>query len=72
MEADSQTASGTQHAEAPEGLLTKFEIAERLKIAPRTLEIWRQKGRIPFFKIGKSCRYRWNDVIEKLQSFRVN
>jgi excisionase family DNA binding protein len=66
------TASGTQRDTAVEGLLTKFDVAERLKVAPRTVDSWMKKGKIPFLKIGKSCRYRWQDVLEKLNSFRVN
>jgi excisionase family DNA binding protein len=69
---DCNIASGTHRDIAAEGLLTKFDVAERLKVAPRTVDSWMKKGRIPFLKIGKSCRYRWPDVIEKLNSFRIN
>jgi excisionase family DNA binding protein len=66
------TAPGTQRDISAEGLLTKFDIAERLKVAPRTVDSWMKKGKIPFLKIGKSCRYRWPDVLDKLNAYRVN
>jgi excisionase family DNA binding protein len=66
------TAPGTQRDTSAEGLLTKFDIADRLKVAPRTVDSWMKKGRIPFLKIGKSCRFHWLDVLEKLNAYRVN
>jgi excisionase family DNA binding protein len=58
---------------ATDGLLSKKEVAARLRISPRTLDQWMRRGkRVPFFKIGKSVRFRWPDVLEKLQTFRVN
>ena len=67
-----EAASGTQRDDVAEGLLTKFEIAERLRVAPRTVDSWMKRGRIPFLKIGKCCRYRWVDVLDKLDAYRVN
>ena len=69
---DCNIASGTQRDIAGEGLFTKFDIATRLKVAPRTVDSWMKKGKIPFLKIGKSCRYRWPDVLDKLNAYRVN
>jgi excisionase family DNA binding protein len=54
------------------GLLRKRELAEKLAISKRTLDIWMQKGRIPFLKVGRSVRFRLPDVLEKLQKYRVN
>jgi len=54
------------------GLLKKRELAEKLAISKRTLDVWMSKGRIPFLKVGRSVRFRLPDVLEKLQTFRVN
>jgi excisionase family DNA binding protein len=54
------------------GLLRKRELAEKLAISKRTLDIWMQKGRIPFLKVGRSVRFRLSDVLEKLNAYRVN
>ena len=58
---------------ASDGLLTKRELAARLRISTRTLDDWQRRGRIAFLKIGKSCRYRYGDVLDKLNAaYRVN
>ena len=57
---------------ASDGLLRKRELAEKLAISKRTLDVWMQKGRIPFLKVGRSVRFRLTDVLEKLNAYRVN
>ena len=54
------------------GLLRKTELAQQLAISKRTLDVWMQKGRIPFLKVGRSVRFRLSDVLEKLNTYRVN
>ena len=54
------------------GLLRKRELAPQLAISKRTLDVWMQKGRIPFLKVGRSVRFRLSDVLEKLNEYRVN
>jgi excisionase family DNA binding protein len=57
---------------ASDRLLKKRELAERLGVSSRTVDDWQRRGRIVYLKIGRSCRYRWRDVIERLSQFRVN
>jgi excisionase family DNA binding protein len=57
---------------ASDGLLTKRQLAPKLQIAPRTLDLWMRKGRIPFLKVGRTVRFRLGDVLEKLSTYRVN
>jgi predicted site-specific integrase-resolvase len=57
---------------ASDDLLDKIELAKRLRISPRTLNIWMRAGRVPFLKISKTVRFRWDDVLQKLNAFRVN
>jgi excisionase family DNA binding protein len=66
------SADSAANDRASTGLLRKRELAEKLAISKRTLDVWMQKGRIPFLKVGRSVRFRLSDVLEKLQSFRVN
>jgi excisionase family DNA binding protein len=59
--------------DASNHLLCKKELAQRLRTSRRTIDNWQRLGRIPYLKIGKACRYRWADVLEKLNArFRVN
>jgi excisionase family DNA binding protein len=57
---------------ATDGLLDKREVAARLRISPRTLDVWMRNKRVPFLKIGKSVRFRLPDVLAKLNAYRVN
>jgi excisionase family DNA binding protein len=65
--ADTQDIQGASNV-----LLTKRELAPKLKIAPRTLDLWMRQRRIPFLKIGKSVRFRLDDVLTQLSRYRVN
>jgi excisionase family DNA binding protein len=69
MRTSDETATNDR---ASVGLLRKPELAEKLAISKRTLDVWMQKGRIPFLKVGRSVRFRWPDVLEKLNAYRVN
>jgi excisionase family DNA binding protein len=51
---------------------TKQDVARRLKCSTRTVDAYMAAGRIPFIKIGRTVRFRWSDVIEKLSECRVN
>lgn len=57
---------------ASDGLLTKRELAIKLRVSVRTLDDWMRRGRIAYLKIGKTVRYRYGDVLEKLSTLRVN
>ena len=54
-----------------ERLLSKKELAPRLNVAVRTVDSWMQRGLLPYLKIGRSVRFRWSDVMEGLERFRV-
>jgi len=45
-----------------EPFIGKPEAAQRLGIKPRTLDQWLHDGRIPFYRVGRSCRLRWSEV----------
>jgi excisionase family DNA binding protein len=54
-------------------ILAKNETADRLKISMRTLDQWMRSRRVPFLKIGKTVRFRWQDVLAHLEhNCRVN
>jgi excisionase family DNA binding protein len=57
---------------ASDVLLDKPELAVRLRISKRTVDAWMKKRRLPFIKVGKTVRFRWPDVLEKLSEYRVN
>ena len=69
MRTSDETATNDR---ASVGLLRKRELAEKLAISKRTLDVWMQKGRIPFLKIGRSVRFRLSDVMQRLNDYRVH
>jgi excisionase family DNA binding protein len=57
---------------ASEGLLNKWELAAKLRIGKRTVDLWMHQKRLPFIRIGRTIRFRWSEVLEKLNAHRVN
>jgi excisionase family DNA binding protein len=66
------TSNSATVDDASDGLLDKPELAAKLRISKRTVDVWMKKQRLPFIKIGKTVRFRWPDVLEKLNGYRVN
>jgi excisionase family DNA binding protein len=63
MNLKSDTSIGSQ-------LLTDKGVAEKLSVSTRTIIDWRNAGKIPFIRIGRSIRYRPESiaaVLEKLE-----
>jgi len=52
-------------------LLTKKELAQRLKKSVRSIENWMKLRYLPYIKIGHSVLFRWRDVVEALDNFHV-
>ena len=48
-------------------LITKTELAKRLKVSTRTIDLWVNENRIPKIKINSSARFDWNDVLDALK-----
>ena len=46
--------------------LSGEEVMEYLHISPRTLQEWRDTGKIPFIKIGGKVLYRQKDIESRL------
>ena len=66
------------HGDTPQnsdGLLTKSEAAELLKVSGRTVDNWCYKGILPYSKIGQSrnavVRIRRADVETMLSTHRI-
>jgi excisionase family DNA binding protein len=51
-----------------EELLRKEEVAEILKISPRTVWKWKHSGMLPFVEIApRTYRYRRGDVLRMIE-----
>jgi excisionase family DNA binding protein len=52
-------------------LVTEDELSGLLKICKRQLYNMRMRGEIPYFKLGRSVRFRVGDVLEALDRMRI-
>lgn len=67
MKHDVFTPPATATGPAPDGVLTRKELAAHLRISLRTLEEWQRDGAVPFIKLGKVVLFHWPDVIAHLR-----
>lgn len=63
----SQNQTATPQTVTPAKILNGEELSKELGITVQTLMKWREKGRIPYFKIGSAIRYDLNKVLETLE-----
>jgi hypothetical protein len=66
---------GRANAEREDGenaMLTKKELAARLKVTVRTVENWQRAGLLPYLKISSVILFDWREVREHLNTnFKV-
>lgn len=51
----------------PAELITKKDLAKRLKVCVRMVELQTNQGIIPIIRIGSAVRYCWSDVLTALK-----
>ena len=49
-------------------VLTKKELAKRLKVCERTVETMCNEGTIPRIVFGRNVRFKWSDVLAALEA----
>ncbi|MBA4150300.1 MAG: excisionase family DNA-binding protein [Verrucomicrobia bacterium] len=54
--------------DARDEMLTKKELAAKLKVGVRTIERLMQSGRLPFLKLPNLVLFHWPDVLEQLKA----
>ena len=60
-------------ADPRDEMLTKHELAAKLKVSVRCIENWQRAGHLPFIKIGSVVLFFWADVVTHLKTnFQVN
>jgi excisionase family DNA binding protein len=58
-------------ARAGDPVLTKKELAVRLRVTTRTIDGWMKEGYLPYIKIGRSVRFRWTEGDRQLADLEV-
>lgn len=55
-----------------EEYIDKAEVGKRLRMRPRTIDDWMKRGLLPYYKVGRSVRFKWSEVTTHLaQTCRV-
>lgn len=68
-----RTSLPVSESSLSERLLSKAEIAAFFGVTPRTVDAWMRQRRICYFKIGRTVRFRFADVIAHMEArYRVN
>ena len=52
-------------------LLTDKEVAEKLHASVRAVIDWRNAGKLPFIRIGRSIRYRPESIAAVLEKLEI-
>jgi hypothetical protein len=56
-----------------DGLMTKTDLAGFFEVKSRTVDSWMSRGKVPYFKIARTVRFRLADVLASLnESNRIN
>ena len=65
MQIDPDSPIGSQ-------LLTDKKVAERFNVSVRTVIDWRNAGKIPFIRLGRSIRYRRESIDALLEKLEIS
>ena len=71
LELTPEPVASTAVSHAGDELLTKRELAARLKKSPRCIEQWMRRRYLPYIKIAHTVRFRWRDVLEALERLTI-
>ena len=45
-----------------EPYIDKGEVGRRTQMRPRTINDWMKRGLLPYYKVGRSVRFKWSEV----------
>lgn len=72
MKENASTTTGHEPANPESEYLTKIEVAQLFKLTTRCIDSWIALGRLPYYKIGRTIRFRRSDIREYLdRHYRV-
>ena len=58
----SDAISNMTQSSTAEPFIDKGEAGKRLAMRPRTIDDWMKRGLLPYYKVGRSVRFKWSEV----------
>ncbi len=72
MTNQNESVRGAAAGGEPDVMLTKRELAGRLRLTVKTVEKWQRQGLLPYLKVSKVVLFHWPDVVGHLKAnFRI-
>ena len=68
MSAATPNTTASPLADPRDEMLTKEELAAKLKVTVRCIENWQRAGHLPFLKISSVVLFHWPDVLAHLKA----
>lgn len=61
------TRVGPEVVDGVEPFIDKPEVGRRTGMRPRTIDDWMKRGFLPYYKLGRSVRFKWSEVEARLR-----
>ncbi len=61
----------TNSSNEEDPLMTKFEVAEMMKVSHGTVHNWKEAGLISFYKISNRIYYKKSEVLDAIKKFQL-
>ena len=69
----SGTCTASKSETAPSlAFATKAQIAKGVRVSTKTIETWVRERRIPAYKVGRTIRFKLDEVEAALRAFRTD
>ena len=66
MSINNREPNAVSHDPEP-SLWDKPDVAKFFRRTPRTIELWMAAGYLPYFRIGRTVRFRRADILKRLE-----
>ena len=68
MKLNASLNNGHEPAALGSEYLTKPEVAQLLRLTTRAIDTWMARGLLPYYKIGRTVRFRLSDIQDHLNN----
>lgn len=68
MKRETEQTNQTVIVPDTEPFIDKWEVCRRLSMKVRTVDAWMRSGRLVYYKMGRSVRFKWSEIEAHLAS----